>query len=200
MLPGRRGPLSLPSEISGRLCFTVSFFVLLTPFFVCVTWVLTERLVCAELQSGSLRTAEYVDAGTPGAEILDLASRMWAAPRTLAEHCREVAIDAGARVAATVKSWFLPLDLGIIKDGVHPNTTDDQWQALLDSSRAPVTELLADVCVNPGGQPLAADLQRPGLAANVDEGVEDEDEDEDDLDVDAVLRESSASPSPPVKE
>ena len=171
--------------------FLRKFLVLLTGFFFFMTLILTGSFACAELQSGALRAAEYVDAGTPGAEILDLASRMWAAPRSLEEHCREVAIDAGARVAATVKSWFPPLDLGIIKDGAHPNTTDDQWQGLLDSSRAPVTELLSDVCTNPGGRPLDADLQRPNLAADIDDGVEGED----DLDADAVLEDDYAPPS-----
>ena len=88
------------------------------------------------------------------------------------EHCRDVAVEAGAHVAAAVRSWFPPVEIGFIKDGAHPNTTDDQWNNLLETSMEPVAGLLSDLSVNPGHLPLAEELRRPGLSPNAEEDEE----------------------------
>ena len=132
---------------------------------------------------------DYVNGGTSEHVGGDLPAQVRRCPRLIEEHCRDVAIEAGAQVAATIRSWFPSVDGDFIKEGAHPDTTEEKWQQLLDSSIDPVTGLLADMCVNPGRLPLAADLQRPGLS------IDEDDDDEDELDPAAILRDDLAPSS-----
>ena len=117
----------------------------------------------------------YLHRGSTQTVCGDLPTQLWASPQNIEEHYREVAIEAGAHVAAALRSWFPPVEVDFIKDGVHPDISEDRWQELLDSSIDLVTGLLSDLNVNPGRFPLEADAPRPPPAIGdiIDEDVSD---------------------------
>ena len=114
-------------------------------------------LVFSELTAGTVRTLEYLNGSqTIDPNEIDLESAIWAIPRRIREHSRMIAASGGGHIAAIIQSWtpVEECDFNFIRDGAHPNTTEDQFNELKNSLIGTVSELVDDVPLDPTGVPL----------------------------------------------
>ena len=89
---------------------------------------------------------------------------LYASPKLIADHCRNVAIEAGATVAAMIRSWFPGVDLSIVAEGFHPDTTDEQYEELLNSSKGAAHAMTEGISVEP--RPFEIDTNAPRVMVN----------------------------------
>ena len=103
---------------------------------------------------------------------------LWSAPKKIEEHCRVVCAEAGTQVAAAIRSWFRGVDLSFVAGGFHPDTTDERFRELMETSVNAVEGLVKDLPVNPRHQPLrSCSSHPPGLGDDdfLEEGLEEDD-------------------------
>ena len=87
---------------------------------------------------------------------MNLESAIWDAPWRIGEHSRTIAAAGGGHIAAIIQSWtpVEECDFNFIRDGAHPNTTEDRFNELKNSLIGTVSELVEDVPLDPTGVPL----------------------------------------------
>ena len=156
-------------------------------------------LVFSELTADTIHTLEYVNGGqTLDPNEIDLESAIWAVPRRIKEHSRLVAASGGGHIAAIIQSWtpVEDCDFNFIRNGAHPDTTEDRFNELRNSLIGTVSELVEDVPVDPSGIPLniapaafALDQEAQDAATAARQTIEDAFED---LDRDLIVTSSDS--------
>lgn len=86
---------------------------------------------------------------------MNLQDFLWQVTQMIEDHCKTVAVDAGARMLAIVRSWYPEVDLEAIGRGYFPKTSDENGHHLIVESIPMVEPLMNKLNVNPHEAPIS---------------------------------------------